>query len=87
MHVFVSCDGSGVLSKWTKGLKGVMSKSFREAGHSPPFWQASFFDHIMRSGDSYEHKWKYIVENPVRAGLVERAEDWPYSGELEILYW
>jgi putative transposase len=87
MHVFVSCDGSGVLSRWTKGLKGVMSKSFREAGQSPPFWQASLFDHVMRSGESYGQKWKYVVANPVRAGLVEHAEDWPYSGEIEVVFW
>jgi putative transposase len=87
IHVFVSCDGSTALSKWIKGLKGVTSKMFKKAGQSSPFWQESFFDHVMRSGESYEQKWKYVVANPVRAGLAERPEEWPYAGEIEVLFW
>ncbi len=33
-------------------------------------------------GESYSQKWDYVRENPVRAGLVKRAEDWPYAGAL-----
>ena len=32
-----------------------------------------FFDHVLRNGESYGEKWKYVRENPVRAGLVQRA--------------
>ncbi|MEJ1971178.1 MAG: transposase [Lacunisphaera sp.] len=52
---------------------------------SRPVWQAEFFDHVLRSAKSYEEKWNYVRENPVRAGLVASADDWPYSGEDEIL--
>ena len=41
-------------------------------------WQRDFFDHRLRKGESYDEKAAYIRANPVRAGLVERAEDWPY---------
>jgi hypothetical protein len=34
-----------------------------------------------------DDKWSYVRENPVRAGLVARAEDWPYQGELNVLDW
>jgi hypothetical protein len=49
------------------------------------FWQREFFDQMLRSSESYSEKWNYVFENPVRAGLVTRAEDWPYAGEIEIL--
>lgn len=52
---------------------------------TPPVWQPEFFDHIVRSAESYEQKWQYVRENPVRAGLVQSAEDWPYAGECEAL--
>ncbi|MBI2496730.1 MAG: transposase [Opitutae bacterium] len=42
-------------------------------------WQAGFFDHRLRSDESEEEKTDYIRMNPVRAGLVERPEEWPYS--------
>jgi putative transposase len=42
-------------------------------------WQRDFFDHRLRSWESGAEKARYIRENPVRAGLVERSEDWPYQ--------
>jgi REP element-mobilizing transposase RayT len=41
-------------------------------------WQAGFFDHRLRSGESEQQKADYIRQNPVRAGLVGTAEDWPF---------
>lgn len=40
-------------------------------------WQRDFFDHRLRSDDSYEDKAHYVRMNPVRKGLVERREDCP----------
>jgi putative transposase len=51
-----------------------------------PVWQRGFFDHLLRSEESYAQKWDYVRENPVRAQLVERVEDWPYAGELITIY-
>jgi putative transposase len=42
-------------------------------------WQRDFFDHRLRTWESAIEKSTYIRNNPVRAGLVERAEDWPYQ--------
>ena len=52
---------------------------------SPPIWQREFFDHVLRSSGSYAAKWKYVRENPVRAGLVSDADDWPLQGECAAL--
>jgi REP-associated tyrosine transposase len=48
-------------------------------------WQREFFDHVLRSSESYSEKWHYVRENPVRAGLVSSANDWPYASEIEVL--
>jgi len=50
-----------------------------------PLWQKEFFDHLIRSGESYSEKWDYVRQNPVRAGLVARADDWNYSGHIDYL--
>jgi putative transposase len=42
-------------------------------------WQPRFFDRAVRTVKEYYEKVEYIHLNPVRAGLVERAEDWPWS--------
>ncbi len=48
-------------------------------------WQTEFFDHLLRSDESYEEKWTYVWHNPVRAGLVTDPSDWPYQGEINVI--
>ena len=83
LHLFVVVyDERLQLSAWMKSLKNDLSKVFRSKGISPPHWQKGFFDHVLRSGDSYAEKWEYVRDNPVRAGLVTAWNDWPFVGEI-----
>ncbi len=61
--------------KWTT------LKLKRDANITPPLWQNEFFDHVLRSPRSYSEKWDYVRNNPVRAGLVDDVQNWPYAGE------
>jgi len=81
LHLFIRGDQNFVLGDWVKGLKRRMSEAFPEE-HRRPLWQPGFFDHLLRNDESYAQKWEYVRENPVRAGLVQLAEDWPYQGEI-----
>ena len=45
-------------------------------------WQRDFFDHRLRRDESLEEKAVYILQNPIRAGLAGRIEDWPYQIHL-----
>ena len=62
-----------------------LAKQIEHPGTKSPIWQRGFFDHLLRSDESYAQKWNYVRENPVRAGLVRNADDWPYSGEIVII--
>ena len=93
IHLFV-CFGIGcttTLGAWIKGLKRELDRVLLWKGHQPvqltgqklsSFWQPGFNDHLLRSDESYSQKWEYVFQNPVRGGLVARAEDWPYAGEI-----
>ena len=93
VHLFV-CFGTGceiTLSEWIKGLKRHLDKVLTASGCErvrvrsqklASFWQPGFHDHLLRSDESYAAKWGYVFQNPVRAGLVVRAEDWPFAGEI-----
>jgi len=84
LHLFVCIPPGAVgLSMWVKSLKNKMSKHWRENGIETPHWQKGFFDHLIRSNKSHAEKWKYVMQNPVRARLVKRAEDWPYAGFIQ----
>ncbi len=45
-------------------------------------WQDGFFDHRPRDIRELRKKTDYIRQNPVRAGLVEEAAQWPYKLEF-----
>jgi putative transposase len=83
IHAFVALDHEQItLADWMKSLKNALSKSLRNQRIKAPHWQKGFFDHVLRSGESYEGKWWYVRENPVRAGFVRQWKDWPYLGEI-----
>ena len=82
-HAFVALDDKKVtLVNWMKSLKNAMSKTMRSVGIAAPHWQKGFFDHVLRSSESYSEKWNYVRENPVRGGIVAKAEDWPFQGQI-----
>jgi REP element-mobilizing transposase RayT len=54
------------------------------SGESFKLWQAGFFDRLMRNESEWEQKRLYMLDNPVRAGLVTQHEDWPFWGDLDI---
>jgi hypothetical protein len=40
------------------------------------------FHHRLRSSESAEAKRLYMINDPVRAGLVTRSEEWPFQGQI-----
>ncbi len=46
-------------------------------------WQRGFFDHRLRSDESYHEKSEYVAMNPVRKGLCRDIFEWPYSMRWE----
>jgi len=82
LYLFVALPDNVDLGDWNGTLKRFLARAVEAAGSSDPIWQRGFFDHLLRSSESYSEKWNYVRENPVRAGLVSRADDWPYSGEI-----
>ena len=78
VHLFVRGDMEFEFGVWIRGLKRAVSRERN-------FWQPGFFDHILRSDESYGEKWNYVRENPVRAGLVAAADEWPFQGEIVLV--
>jgi putative transposase len=74
------------LKSWVQVWRACATRDWTWA-EEKPIWQKDFFDRDLRSGESYGEKWRSVVENPVRAGLVARAEEWRWQGELNVLRW
>ena len=89
VHFFVGpCrDDAKTLSQFIASWKRWTKRHIREEGVSTFEWQAEFFDHLMRSGESYEQTWEYVRANPVRERPVVAPDEWPFQGELDVLEW
>ncbi len=73
------------LAAFMRQWKEWTAKQILAAARCPaPLWQPKFFDHVLRSRDSYGEKWTYVAENPVRACLVTSATSWPYAGYIHF---
>lgn len=79
-HVhFVLGDSTGDRSEFMRdAMSGIARAGNNHRGREGHFWEAgSYGDTVLLDRDAIARKLIYIWMNPVRAGLVERARDWP----------
>jgi REP element-mobilizing transposase RayT len=48
-----------------------------------PFWQDESYDHLVRGGEEFRRIERYILNNPVKAGLAASAGEYPWSSATE----
>jgi putative transposase len=82
VHLFVRGAPDFVLGRWIARLKQSLARAGNLSRGDTQIWQEGFFDHVLRSDESYAQKWNYVRQNPVRAGLVTHVDAWPYQGEI-----
>ena len=73
----------GAWKRWSSRRISELPRTASAA--TAPIWQREFFDHLLRSEESYDQKWNYVRENPVRAGLAQSADQWSWAGEIDQL--
>lgn len=81
-HLHVVTAGETSDSDLIRFINGARQRSgyWHVQRYSTPLWQTGWFDHIIRDHESIERHVSYTLANPVRAGLIDSWEDWPYSG-------
>lgn len=79
LHWLVALGDTVPLAKMMASFKGVTAKRINAlAGMSGNVWQAGYHDHALRREEDALQAARYIVANPLRAGLVERIGDYPH---------
>ena len=63
-------------------FKNLVQREAWRLGVTGAFWQASFWDHFLRKDEQLERVIEYVLNNPVRSGLVARWCDYRFSGSL-----
>jgi putative transposase len=80
-HVHLLIDPFLSLSRIMRGLKGTSASDANAALNriGQRFWQDESFDHWIRGAAQFERIRAYIEQNPVRAGLIMKADQWQWS--------
>ncbi|MGD9368203.1 MAG: transposase [Desulfobacteraceae bacterium] len=81
LHLLVSPrQGSliDLISRW----KSFSANRLRQKGLASRCWQRGFYDHALRREEEVKSTAEYIVNNPIRAGLVRHWQDYPYSWHM-----
>lgn len=80
VHVLITPLNGESLSAILHSWKSFTAKAINEAlGLSGGFWQPEYFDRVIRNAEHFARAVAYIEENPVKAGLVGRADAWAWS--------
>jgi len=80
LHVVLSPRAAVTIEKTMQLIKGGFSfRAKKELGWKEIVWLRSFNDRRLRDANEYVNAREYVLDNPVKAGLCLRREDWPYS--------
>ena len=84
-HVLLKPKEGVTISSITKRIKGATAREAKIllGRTGQPFWQDESFDHWCRNGAELFRVIRYIENNPVKAGLVDKPENWLWSSAAE----
>ena len=79
VHLLVSEPERARLSVALQMLKQNVAHQLHHLTNDGPFWQARYYDFNVWTEAKRIEKLRYIHRNPVKRGLVQSPEDWPWS--------
>ncbi|WP_046243235.1 REP-associated tyrosine transposase [Hymenobacter terrenus] len=83
--VVLLLEEAAPLAETLQRLKGYTAlQANKLLARTGQFWQRETYDHIIRSAEEMTRIIAYVVNNPVKAGLVESWEEWPYTYWPEV---
>ena len=99
VHMILTLDNAKNYPKIIRNIKQYFSKrcdakyyvhysqsKSRDAEGYFPVWQKRFFEHTIRNEKDFAMILEYMINNPVKHGLVENRDDWKYSSFYKRLH-
>jgi putative transposase len=78
LHWLMQLGCEQTLSGVVRAVKSSSSRTLnRTIGRSGRIWTAGFHDHALRKEEDVKRVARYVIANPLRAGLVEKIGDYP----------
>jgi REP element-mobilizing transposase RayT len=86
VHLLLVAQSVGAdLPRFVKHAKQVTGFAYRKA-KDRSLWQPGYHERVLRDDEATLAVARYIVENPVRAGLAKALGEWPLSGS-DVYTW
>jgi len=80
LHILMTVPGEISLEKAMQLIKGSFSfRANRELGFHGEIWQRGYSDVQILDEQSFQQHREYIEDNPVKAGLAKRADEYPFG--------
>jgi len=77
VHLLINEPPLILLAQFLKAVKQIASRKLR--GPRQKFWQERYYDSNIHGEKARSEVIRYIHRNPVKRGLVEKPENWPWS--------
>ena len=83
-HCHVLLQGKSELADTLHAMRNFKQKSgyWLSKHQSGIEWQKSFYDHILRTDEEIDNHMRYILENPVRKGIIGDWKEYPWKGSM-----
>lgn len=79
LHWLFALQPGNQLSNVMQLLKGCVSRELGRQGLAHgAIWQSGFHDHALRKEENIQDVARYIIANPVRAGLIKSVREYPH---------
>lgn len=80
VHILIKVYKGESISKIMQSLKAHSARNInRTLGTTGEIWMREYYDRYIRSGEHLDYCMNYIHDNPIKAGLCKRVEDWEFS--------
>ena len=84
VHLLVEgLDSHSDMRRFVSLFKQKTGYWYRRA-HNERLWSSNYYEHVLRDDEATIAVAKYIIQNPVRQGIVEHYDSYPYSGSFEL---
>ena len=84
VHWLLQLGDDAELSRLVGAMKSSSARAVRRAGCQSRVWAPAFHDHAVRGEDDILALARYVVANPLRAGLVRRVGEYPFWDAIWI---
>jgi putative transposase len=87
VHFLILPGKNSPLPRIMQWINSVFAKAYNKlTGQSGHVWKERYFSRIIETVEQFIATFEYIEKNPLKAGLVQNAKDYPYGGLYQYLH-